>query len=56
VIDATNDPGLCSWLAHCTGREATPYVFIAHRTVGGLSELKTLERSGTLEHLVRGGV
>jgi glutaredoxin len=33
-----------------------PYVFIDHRPVGGLSELKTLERSGTLEHLVRGGV
>jgi len=56
VIDATNNSRLCSWLAHCTGRETTPYVFIDHRPVGGLSEIRTLERSGALEHLVRGGV
>ena len=56
VIDATNNSRLCSWLAHYTGRETMPYVFVDHRPVGGLSELKTLERSGALEHLVRGGV
>jgi glutaredoxin len=56
VIDATSNPRLCSWLAHCTGREATPYVFIDHRPVGGWSEIRTLERSGALEPLVRGEV
>jgi glutaredoxin len=56
VIDATNNSRLCSWLAHCTGRETTPYVFIDHRPVGGLSEIRTLERSGALRHLVRGEV
>ena len=56
VIDATNNSQLCSWLAHCSGRLTMPYVFVDHRPVGGLSELKTLERSGALEHLVRGGV
>lgn len=56
VIDATNNSRLCSWLAHYTGRETMPYVFVDHRPVGRLSELKTLERSGALEHLVRGGV
>jgi glutaredoxin len=52
VIDATND----SWLEHFTGREKMPYVFIDHRPVGGLSEIRALERSNALEHLVRGGV
>ena len=56
VIDTTNNSRLCSWLAHFNGRETMPYVFIDHRPVGGLSELKTLERSGTLENLVKGGV
>jgi len=56
VIDATNDSRLRSWLEHFTGREKIPYVFIDHRPVGGLSEIKALERSGALEHLVRGGV
>ena len=56
VIDATKDARLCAWLAHFTGRETIPYVFIDHRPVGGLSEIRALERSGALEHLVRGGV
>lgn len=56
VIDATNNSRLCSWLAHFTGRKTLPYVFIDHRPVGGLSEIRALERSGALEHLVRGGV
>ena len=39
VIEVTNDAQLCSWLAHFTGRETMPYVFIDHRPVGGLSEI-----------------
>src|SRR3712207_4967144 len=31
VIDATDDPRLCAWLAHFTGRETLPYVFVDHR-------------------------
>ena len=54
VIDATNDSRLCSSLAHLTGRETTPYVSIDHRPVGGWTEIRTLERTGALEHLVRG--
>jgi glutaredoxin 3 len=56
VIDATNDSRLRSWLAHLTGREKMPYVFIDNRPVGGLSEIRALERSGALEYLVSGGV
>jgi glutaredoxin len=56
VIDATNNSRLCSWLEHHTGCKKMPYIFIDHRPVGGLSEIRALEHSGTLEHLVRGGV
>jgi glutaredoxin len=40
VIDATNNAQLCSWLPSFTGRETMPYVFIDHRPVGGLSEVR----------------
>lgn len=56
VIDATNDTELCSWLARFTGRKTLPYVFIDHRPVGGLGEIRALERTGALEQLVRGEV
>lgn len=56
TIDSTNNTRLRSWLEHFTGRETTPYVFIDRRPVGGLREIRALERSRALEHLVRGGV
>ena len=56
VIDSTNDSRLRSWLEHFTGREKMPYVFIDRRPVGGLREIRALERSGTLQDLVKGGV
>jgi hypothetical protein len=37
-------------------RETVPYVFVDHRPVEGLSNLKVLDRSGDLEHLVRGAL
>ncbi len=56
VIDITADAQLCSWLEHFAGRKTMPYVFVDHRPVGGFSEIRTLERAGTLERLVRGEV
>jgi glutaredoxin len=50
------------WLAQLAGRKAgrkrrsVPYVFVDHRPVGGFGEIKLLEHSGVLEHLVRGEV
>jgi glutaredoxin len=54
VLDTSGHAQLCSWLATFTGRKTLPYVFVDHRPVGGLGEIRTLERSGVLEHLVRG--
>ncbi len=56
VIDATGDAQLCSWLAHHTGRRTMPYVFVDHRPGSGFGEIRALESSGALEHLVRGEV
>jgi glutaredoxin 3 len=56
VLGATGDAQLCSWLAHFTGRKTMPYVFVDLRPVGGFGEIRALERSGALEHLVRGEV
>lgn len=56
VIDTTGDSQLRSWLAHFAGRKTLPYVFVDRRPVGGFGEIRALERSGTLEHLVRGEV
>ena len=35
---------------------AVPYVFVDNRPVGGWGEVRALESSGVLEHLVRGEV
>jgi glutaredoxin len=56
VIDTAGDSRLCSWLAHFTGRKTLHYIFVDHRPVGGLGEIRTLERSGQLDQLVRGEV
>jgi glutaredoxin 3 len=56
VIDASGNTQLRSWLTHFSGRKTLPYVFVDHRPVGGLGEIRALERSGVLEHLVRGEV
>jgi glutaredoxin len=36
-----------------TYRQALPYLFVEERPVGGLAEIRALDGSGTLEHLVR---
>jgi glutaredoxin 3 len=56
VIDTRGDSQLRSWLTHFAGRKTLPYVFVDHRPVGGFGEIRTLERSGQLDRLVRGAV
>ena len=36
-----------------TYRQALPYLFVDERPVGGLAEIRALDGSGVLEHLVR---
>ena len=56
LIDASGDSQLRSWLTHFAGRKTLPYVFVDDRPVGGFSEIRVLDGSGALEHLVRGEV
>jgi glutaredoxin 3 len=58
LVDATQDTAVRDSLAQLAGRKrrSVPYVFVDHRPVGGFGEIKALEHSGVLEHLVRGEV
>ena len=56
VLDTTADAELGAWFARFGGRTATPYVFIDHRPVGGLGEVRALAHSGEFDRLVRGEV
>jgi glutaredoxin 3 len=56
VINTSDNSQLRSWLTRFTGRKTLPYVFVDDRPVGGLGEIRALERSGRLDNLVRGKV
>jgi glutaredoxin 3 len=56
VVDTTEDAEVRGCLAHLAGRASMLYLFVDHRPVGGFGEVMALERSGALEHLVRGEV
>ena len=57
VIDTTSGgmPSLLKQLTQSSAYSQTvPYLFVDRRPVGGFSLIKSLDWSGTLEHLVRG--
>jgi glutaredoxin 3 len=58
VVDTTNGASrfTLKQLAQSAYRETVPYVFVDRRPVGGLRDVKALDRSGDLERLVRGEV
>ena len=56
VVEAADDSpsGVRKRLRHGRiYRQALPYLFVDDRPVGGLAEIRTLDGSGTLEHLIR---
>jgi glutaredoxin len=58
VIGTTNDAlrSLLRQLTRSAHRQTVPYLFVDHRPVGGFGDIRALDRSGTLELLVRGEV
>ena len=56
VVDTINDAELRAWLAHVTGRDKAPHLFVDQRPIGGFDDVKALDRSGNLDRLVRGEV
>ena len=60
VLDTTDDD-LNTWLTHSAGRDTGPSQYETvrprrRRPVGGFGDLKDLDRSGSLDRLVRGEV
>ena len=55
VVDETNDElhDLLKQFMPSTHRQRAPYLFVDHRPVGGFAQMRALDRSGVLEHLVR---
>jgi glutaredoxin len=56
VLEAAEDStsGVRKRLTHGrTYGQVVPYLFVDDRPVGGLAEIRALDGSGTLEHLVR---
>ena len=58
VVDATDGAARVTLkqLAYSEYRETVPYLFVDRRPVGGLRDVRALDRSGDLERLVRGQV
>jgi glutaredoxin len=56
VLDTSADAELGDWLVRSRRHTTTPYIFLDHRPVGGLGEVKPLAHSGELDWLVRGEV
>ena len=56
VLEVANEAplGLLKRLTHGgTYRQTLPFLFVEDRPVGGLAEIRSLDGSGVLEHLVR---
>ena len=56
LLQAAEDSpwGVRKRLTHgSTYRQVVPYLFVDERPVGGLAEIRALDGSGVLEHLVR---
>jgi glutaredoxin 3 len=56
VVDVTGEHGGESWLVRAAASKTLPLVFVDGRPVGGLHEIRVLDRSGDLDRLVRGDV
>jgi glutaredoxin len=54
VVNTTDTPELVAELSETVHhRVALPYVFVDHRPVGGLRQIRALASSGVLAHLLR---
>ena len=56
VVEVSSDNELPVPPARTTGRRAVPQVFIDGRLVGGLEVIRSLDRAGDPDRLVRGAV
>jgi len=49
AIDVDGDPATRTWLRDVTGQRTVPQIFIGEESIGGYTELATLEQQGALD-------
>ena len=54
-IDVEERDDLRLWLAEATGQKTVPQVFVGERSLGGFSDVDSLEREGKLDAVLREG-
>ena len=53
-IDAEEDEALRLWLADATGQKTVPQIFVDGRSLGGFSDIASLDERGELDAILRG--
>ncbi len=53
AIDVSRDRPARKWLAERSGQRTVPQIFIKHRSIGGYTELATLDARGELQTMLR---
>jgi glutaredoxin 3 len=54
-IRVDDDDARRTWLVERTGQMTVPQIFAGERSLGGFSDLETLDRAGQLDLILRGG-
>ena len=53
-IDVEQDEAKRAWLVETSGQRTVPQIFVDGRSLGGFSEIETLDRQGKLDPILRG--
>ena len=53
-VDVEEDEALLLWLADATGQKTVPQIFVDGRSLGGFSDIATLDREDKLDPVLRG--
>ena len=51
-IDVSRDQVARSWLVEATGRTTVPQIFVGDQSIGGFTELRSLDASGALDRML----
>jgi glutaredoxin 3 len=51
-IDCSGDDQKRAWLRAATGQSTVPQIFIHEKSIGGFTELRSLDKSGQLDKLI----
>lgn len=51
-VNVEQRPELRSWLASASGQRTVPQVFVNNRSIGGFTDMATLDQKGELDRLL----